>query len=134
MKKVVVDTSVLIDFLRARDKANTLFTTLVASDYQLCISIITHTELYAGKSVWERQVARRDLNTLLSNLKLLPLTENISQKAGQLKAKHNIDLLDAIIAASAINNHIELATINTKHFRHIRGLKIYRPSAATQAT
>jgi len=126
MKKVIVDTSVLVDFLRVADKGNTLFASLVANNYQLCVSVITHTELYAGKSVWRGKVARRELDTLLSNLKIIPLTEGVSTTAGKLRARYNIDLIDAIIAASAMNNHCELVTINTKHFSNIRGVRLYK--------
>lgn len=125
MKKILVDTSVLIDFLRRKDRTNTLLFTLAQGKYKLYISIVTHTELYAGKSVWQKEEALKDLQTLFSGMEILLLEEEISKKAGQIKAHYNINLLDAIIAASAIFHKLDLATLNTKDFEKIEGIKIY---------
>lgn len=37
---------------------------------------------------------------------------------------HGLDPLDALIAASAINSDLTLATKNRKHFKAIDGLKL----------
>src|SRR4051794_19745497 len=50
MKKLLIDTSVIIDFLRRQDKEQSLFYTLAREKYLLYISIISHTELFAGKA------------------------------------------------------------------------------------
>ena len=54
-KEVLLDISVIIDFLRRKKKEQTVLYLLVEGDYDLSIFLITHTELYAGKSVWEKQ-------------------------------------------------------------------------------
>ena len=124
MDKVLVDTSVLIDFLRVKNKEGTLFASLVKEEKQLYISIITHTELYAGKSIWEDKKAKEELEILFSGLSLLPLEEGISQKAGEIKASYNLNLLDAIIAATALIHYLKLVTLNIKDFRKVEGLKL----------
>lgn len=123
MSQVLVDTSVIIDFLRNSKKSQTWFYSL--AEHDLTISIITHTELYAGKSVWERPEAKTELTKLFSGLTLLPITETISEMAGQLKARHNLSLFDALIGATALVHNLELATLNQKHFQLVPELKLH---------
>lgn len=128
MKKVLLDTSVIIDFLRRKDKDKTLLFTLAQQKIHLYISIITHTELYAGKSVWEKKKAKEELEVLFSGMKILSLEPNISQKAGEIKAKHNVNLLDAIVASTAIISGIDLVTLNVKDFEKVKGLNLFTDS------
>ena len=125
MKKILVDTSVIIDFFRRKDKEKSLLYRLAEEKYFMYISIITHTELYAGKSVWENAEARNELETVFSGLQLVPLESGVSEKAGEIRARAQIDLLDAIVAASALQHGLELATFNTKHFQNIAGLTLF---------
>jgi len=123
--KLLLDTSVIIDFLRQKEKANTVLYKLSRENAELYISIITHTELYAGKSVWELDNARAELETLFGGLRIKPLTETISKSAGQLKARCKMDLIDAIIATTALQSSMPLVTLNTKHFEHVEDLELY---------
>lgn len=86
-------------------------------------SFITHSELYAGSSVWEKNVAREELEILLSGMEILPINIEISKKAGEIRAKCGVDLFDAIIAATAIINNFPLSTKNIKHFEKIKEIK-----------
>ena len=123
MKKYLVDTSVIIDFLRQKEKQKTLFYKLAQDD--LFVSIITHTELYAGKSVWKNPLAKLELKELFSGLTILNLEPGISENAVRIKAcHHNSSLLDCIIAATAIYHDLELVTLNKKDFEKIEGVKL----------
>lgn len=124
MKKILLDTSVIIDFLRQKDKENTLLYSLT-KDYDLYVSIITHTEIYAGKSIWEKKQAQKEMEELFSGITILPLVIDVSEMAGKFKAyNHNSSLLDCIIAATAKVNDLELATLNTKDFIDFKGLQL----------
>lgn len=124
MKKFLLDTSIIIDFLRRKEKQETFLYKLSEND--LYISIISHTELYAGKSIWQRNEAKEELETVFSGLTILPLEENISQKAGYFKAKyHNTGLFDCIIAATAVEHDLPLVTLNIKDFKNIEGILLY---------
>ena len=127
--KLLVDTSVIVDFLRQDDRSATWLYSLSQAKHHFLASIITHTELYAGKSVWEKQTAQQDLEHIFSGIKLIPLTQSISQKSGYLKAKYQLDLIDSIIAATALNQKLPLATLNQKHFSSIPSLKLLTPSS-----
>lgn len=121
--RVLLDTSVIIDFLRRKDKEESLLYSLADSD--LYISIITHTELYAGKSVWENENIKEALGKILEGLTIIPLENELSQKAGYIKAKHkNVSLFDCIIAATANLHDMKLATLNIKDFQQIEEIKL----------
>ena len=122
--KYLLDTSIIIDFLRQKDKANTHLYKLSLEDVSLYISIITHTELYAGKRVWESKVAETALNDLFDGLIIVPINTNISKNAGKIRSVYGIDLIDAIIAATAIQEKLPMLTLNTRHFNKITGLKL----------
>lgn len=123
MKKLLIDTSIIIDFLRQKEKISTPLYKLLAND--LYTSIITHTEVYSGKSVWEKKEAMEDMAKLFSGITILPLIVEISQKAGRIKAyDHDRSILDCIIAATVLYHGLDLVTLNVKDFRKIKGIKI----------
>lgn len=126
MVKILLDSSILIDFLRVKNKKDSLLFKLTEGNYQLYIAIITHTELYSGKSVWEKKRAYLEVKDLFSRITILPVTEEISEKSGEIKAKFNLNIADAIIAATAIFTNLELVTLNTKDFKKVKGLKILK--------
>jgi predicted nucleic acid-binding protein len=119
-------TFILVDFLERPDNQYALLYRL-ARTHSLAISIITHAELYASKGVWEHQEAQAELETVFAGLSILPLEQALSVKAGEIRARFHVDLFDAIIAATAIVNHRELVTLNTKHFKEITGLSLFAP-------
>lgn len=123
MKQLVVDTSVIIDFIRSRDKASTPFFKLT-KEYRLFISILTKAELYGGKSVWEKGKAKEELEKILSGLNIINLDDDISLEGGRLKAKYGINIVDAIIAATAAVYEFPLTTLNSKDFEKIKGIKL----------
>lgn len=126
MKKVLLDTSVIIDFLRRKDKDNSLLISLTEQKYELAISIMTHTELFSGKSVWEKKELCEAVEKICSGLEIISLDEKISIKAGEIKAKHhNVGLLDCIIAATAILHDLTVVTFNKKDFEQISKLKLF---------
>jgi predicted nucleic acid-binding protein len=62
------------------------------------------------------------------NTVFIPLTESISARAmlliDQYALSHGLQLGDALIAATALENNMILLTANLKHFNPIAGLKI----------
>lgn len=128
MKKILVDTSVLIDFLRREDKERTLFFKLTGLDCSLAISLVTHTELFSGKSVWQKKKAKKELEDLLSGLDVIFPNKKVSRLAGKFKAKYRVGLLDALIAAESIVSYLPLATLNVKDFKKIKEIKIFKVS------
>lgn len=126
MSKILIDTSIIIDQLRLKNKRQTALYRLFKDKHDLFASILTHTESYAGKSIWEKESVRNHLKKILTGMKIIPLDEIISQKAGEIRAKYDLEIIDAIIAATAIAHNLELATFNTKDFQNITGLKLLK--------
>lgn len=126
MKNVLLDTSVIIDFVRRKDKKNTLLFRLSEKGYKLHISILTHTELYSGKNVWRGIEAEQDLEKLFYGMYILPLETEISKKAGKIRAQNNTTIIDAIIAATAINHGLSLVTLNSKDFEDIEEIVLHK--------
>lgn len=121
---MLIDSSLIIDFLRRKDKSNSWFYSLISGKQQLFVSVITQAELYAGKSVWEGRRAQNELKLIFSTLRILPLSEEIAISAGKIRAIYGIDLIDSIIAATAISKSMALATFNSKHFKQVANLNI----------
>jgi len=124
MSKILLDSSIIVDFLRLKNRDFTFLQQLVDQKYQSYISIITHTELYAGKSIWKSDLAQKELERILLGIEILKLDEKISMEAGKLRSTYNIEITDAIIAATALYHKLELVTLNTKDFQEISGLKL----------
>lgn len=126
MNRVLIDTSILIDFLRQKQKQETIFEALVMSGRnQPMIAMITVAELYGGQSVWKKGRARQELEAMLAGLPVLSLTSGIAKRAGKIRATHNVPLLDALIAATAIEHDMPIVTLNTSDFKKIKGLKLF---------
>ncbi len=127
-KLICLDTSVLIDYFRKKNKANSFFYKL-SNDYDLfAVSTITEYEIYFGSNV------DQDLywNDFFSKIISLPYNSQANKVAISVdrelrKKKMQLDIPDLMIAGTAIANHLELATLNPKHFERIANLKIITP-------
>jgi tRNA(fMet)-specific endonuclease VapC len=124
-KELFLDTSVIIDFLRVKDKSASLFYKLISKNSKFLVSIVTHTELYSGKSIWESDKACQELMFIFEGIKVISLTEKISVNAGQIRVLYNLDLIDAIIASTAIATNTPLVSLNTKHFSRVENLELF---------
>ncbi len=90
--------------------------------------MITHLELLAGATT-QRETA--DLDPVPSGYRAIPPNEDIARRAYYLiktyARSHGLDTLDALIAATALEEGLTLATRNRKHFQMIRDLKLEVP-------
>lgn len=121
---VIIDTNIVIDYLRRRDKS--LYEGLFEQEKEtIGISLITVQELFAGQSINDTK-EEEFLTTLFSVLKILPYTYETAQLAGEIlrDAVDPIGFADAAIAATAIINNSSLYTKNVRHFRKIKNLEL----------
>jgi len=119
-KPILVDTDVMIDFLRGHPKAVSLFKTHT----RIMLSSIVVAELYAGvKGDHELAV----LDDFISFCHVVPVTREIARTGGMHKRdyakSHGVGLADAIIAATAQIEEVELKTLNLKHYPMLKRLK-----------
>lgn len=113
MKPVLVDTDVLINFLRGRQQAKEFL--LSHLDSPILCSVITVAEIFAGMRPHEEEKTR----ALLDNLEVIPVTRAIAEKAGLYKGgirSHSLELDDCLIAATAHLRKATLATGNERHY------------------
>jgi tRNA(fMet)-specific endonuclease VapC len=123
--RVVVDTSIFIDYLRAKDKKNTELY-MIPSSKHIYISAITLYELLMGATTDQKIV---DVKILTEDTIVLPFDEEVSIQASQIyhdlrKANKMIEFRDIFIAASCLINNLPILTSNKKHFQRIKGLVI----------
>jgi predicted nucleic acid-binding protein len=112
----LVDTSILIDYLRGLESAADLLESERASG-ALHASEITRLEVLAGMRPAEEEPTR----LLLSCLVWHDVDAEVAERAGALgrqwlPGNHGIDGADLAIAATAILTGAELLTLNVRHF------------------
>lgn len=128
---VILDTNIIIDHLRQPFSRSQLGRMVDNHPKEiLCLSVISIQELYEGKST-KKDSLEKDLLATISPLKILPYTYDVAQFAGKIlrDLSDPIEFADAAIAATAVINGMELFTLNTKDFKNIEGLRLYKVPA-----
>jgi len=118
---ILLDTDVLVDFLRGYSKAVTF---VHANSFRIILSSIVVAELYAGVKGDAELTA---LENFVSLFRIIPVTSEIAKAGGLYKRdygeSHGVGLADAIIAATCEVANAELKTLNIKHYPMLKGLK-----------
>jgi predicted nucleic acid-binding protein len=120
---VLVDTSILIDYLRGHRDAGDLLERERAAG-PLHASEITRLEVLAGMRPTEEHQTR----LLLSTLRWHPVNTEVAEKAGELgrawlPGHRGVDGADLAIAATVILLEARLLTLNIRHFPMLTGLR-----------
>ena len=125
---VLVDTDVLIWYLRGNEEAYKLIHSLP----HICISSVTYMELVQGmRNKEELRILQKTLKQW--NVKTIYVNEEISAKAlffvEEYFLSHSMQLADALIGATAAMYGMTLITANDKHYKIIKKLemKVFRP-------
>lgn len=122
LQKILVDTDVLIDFLRKRPQAKELLQA-AARHADLFISVVTLAELLAGMRASERE----ETETLMEGFTLVPVDEKIGRRAGELRRQNQKVLLpDCLIAATAWEEEGLLLTGNRRDYP-FEGIRFFSP-------
>ena len=120
-KPVLIDTDVMIDFLRGHPKAVAL---VKEHSSRIILSSIVAAELYAGVRGDEELDT---LDNLMSLFRVVPVALSLARTGGLHKRDyfkaHGVGLADAIVAATAESEDADLKTLNIKHYPMIKGLK-----------
>lgn len=119
----LIDTNIFIDYLRNYKKSVDFFISL---DSMCIFSAITEAELVSGKECSDSEKKEIILG-FLGKWQKIEVTNQIAVLAGDFVREHEIELADAIIAATAIINKTEILTKNVKHFSMIPDLKVIEP-------
>ncbi len=122
----LVDTNVIVDLTRGNTKVADYLDSLPGP---FLLSSITALELIAGARS-QREVA--DLDLMISAYDQIAPNEDITRRAYYLMKTHGkssgLHTLDALIAATALEQGLTLTTRNGKHFQMISELSLELPS------
>jgi len=121
--RVLIDTSILIEYFRKKNKKNTKLYSLVKANYSIATSSICYFEYLSGSKEGEFD------RLLFRYIEIIAFDAAQAEIAAAsfraLKSKNElIEFRDILIASSAISNNIPIATMNTKHFKRIENLVI----------
>lgn len=122
---LLLDTTVLIDVLRARQGRRELLAGLVRAGHTLATTAINVGEVYSGMRPGEEQKTQE----FLDSLDCYSITKETAFSAGRLKNSFSqkgrtLTLADMLIAAVALEHQLTLMTDNRKDFP-APGLQFY---------
>ena len=125
---MIIDTDVLIWYLRGQDKA----VEAVADLIPFSVSIVTYMELLQGmRNKQEMESMKKAFDGM--GVHIIPVNESISIRAANLVEQytlsHSMEMADALIASTCIETDNVLFTANDKHYKMVDGLQkeIFRP-------
>ena len=126
---ILLDSDVIIAFLRGEASAVRLVDEAIAEGEELATTSINVGEVLRGERSASR---RRTASAMLSSLAPLGLDESVGERYGAFmarldKAGKTIPALDGFIAAAALENGAAVATLNAKHFAPVPGLDVVTP-------
>lgn len=136
MRRYLLDTDV-ISALRRPDRAPRVAAWLRRCErWQLFLSVVTLAEIARGIERANRKDGRfpSDLNRWFDDLQLayedriLPVTPRIAKRWGRLSIQIGNNSPDLLIAATALEEHLVVATRNTRHFDPT-GAEVLNPAA-----
>jgi len=117
LKPVLIDSDILIEVSRARNRAVLArWDELSRSEVALLCSPVTVAELWHGA----RPKEHATLEALFAAIHCVPIDSKIGLRAGdylrQYAKSHRVELGDALIAATASTHNLELWTRNRRHY------------------
>ena len=123
-RSILLDTDILIDFLRGHDKAVSFVN---ANLDRIILSSIVVAELYAGVRGGKGDAEQVVLENFLSLFRVVPISGDVAKLGGLYKRdygrSHGVGLADAIVAATATLEGAELKTLNAKHYPMLQDIE-----------
>ena len=122
--RILIDTSVVIDHFRKKNKQKSLLYELAAENI-LFLSAISKFEFLVGTKLTQI----RQTKEIIGGFYILSFNSHVADIASdigkKLRTKNKIiEFRDIFIAATAIANDMPLSTLNIKHFERIDALEL----------
>ena len=122
--RILIDTSVVIDHFRKKNKQKSLLYEL-AKENLLFLSAISKFEFLVGA----KRTQIRQTKEIIGGFYILSFNSHVADVASdiakKLRTKNKIiEFRDIFIAATAIANDMPLSTLNIKHFERIDALEL----------
>ena len=121
---IIVDTSVLIDYLRTEEAALEALRGARSDGEQLVASVLTKVEVLTGMRASEERTTRH----LLGRFDWIEVDDELAERAGEWANRYEpshpgIGPVDYVIAATAERLGARLWTLNVRHFPMFPGLE-----------
>ena len=122
---ILIDTSLFIDYYRKQKKESTVLVKL-SEKYNFAISVMTKFELLVGVFTKEQYSF---WNNIFNDLTIFPIVDKEVERSAEIvkylkKNNKIIGIQDVLIAATAIENNLGMASLNYKDFVRIPDLKL----------
>ena len=131
MTKVLLDTDIIVYFLRYGIDTSSVFRDIKDKKAQAFVSVITTFELYNGALLSSNPKQKlEDLSIILGSIEIMPFDNTQSYVASKIYAYlvnngAKLEMRDILIASCAIARNIKILTNNKKHFNRIPELQFY---------
>ncbi len=127
--KTLLDTDVLSGLMRKTPAALNRARSYLADHRQLTISLVTRFEILRGLKAKRATSQLAAFDSFCGNNEVVPITDAVIVRAAEIYADLHvrgqlIPNADILIAATAIENALVLATNNVADFGRISGLRI----------
>lgn len=129
MPPSLLDTNILSAIMRGQPAVSVLATSYLAIHGRFTISVMTRYEIVRGLKA--RRASRRlqEFEQFCAVNEILPLTDPVFERAADIYADLHrrgkvIGDADTLIAATALEHRLAIATNNVSHFARITGLTV----------
>lgn len=129
MRKSLLDTSILIAFLKGEENVVIKVEEYIEKFDRLSLSIITYYEILRALKYLGNERKLKSFGELMDKSEILTLDREVTDKASESYAdlKRRGELIedaDILIAASCLVEGMVLVTDNEEHFRRIENLEV----------
>ena len=129
MRSSLLDTSILLAFLRGEEDVVSKVEAYLEEFDMLSLSIITYYGILRGLKYIENEKKLRGFEELMDKSEIITLVREIIDRASEIYAELKrrgelIEDADILIAASCLVKGMVLVTDNEEHFRRIESLEM----------
>jgi len=127
MESILIDTDVVIEYLRSKQKSSTELIRLL-ENHDIFLSSISEFELFLGAKTKRHQT---DLEMVFKEVEIMPFDFGCGKIAADIwrnreLTHQHVEIKDVFIASIAIFGGLWLRTFNKKHFKGIKRLQMWQ--------
>ncbi len=116
VKDVLLDSDVIIEFLRGNQRIRGQLRGLMAQGVRLAYTPVSIAEIHAGMRPGEE----KEIEAFFAALESTPIDDEVAKKAGEYLRtygkSHGVEPGDALVAAAASLRDLALWTMNRRHY------------------
>ncbi len=118
--KFLLDTNFVIGLLKGNEQIQNILRDRTVAIDACTYSFITRIELLGFPAITESEV--QGITRLLNMLQYLPMNQEIEDSTIHIRRHYKLKIPDAIIAATAKVNHLELLTLDQQLAHHMAAI------------